>query len=134
MRKGKDMKRKLTPELHDSNMCFFFFFKQKTAYEIKECDWSSDVCSSDLGMRNRKQRLPLRFCRQLCASNCSGPLAVVPDGPAERPVPAKAHWYHPYWPQQYPSLRGVPRNPELDRKSTRLNSSHIPLSRMPSSA
>ena len=26
----------------------FFFFKQKTAYEIKECDWSSDVCSSDL--------------------------------------------------------------------------------------
>ena len=29
--------------------CFvFFFFKQKTAYEIKECDWSSDVCSSDL--------------------------------------------------------------------------------------
>ena len=27
---------------------FFFFFKQKTAYEIKECDWSSDVCSSDL--------------------------------------------------------------------------------------
>ena len=33
-------------------VCFdfvvFFFFKQKTAYEIKECDWSSDVCSSDL--------------------------------------------------------------------------------------
>ena len=27
----------------------FFFFKQKTAYEIYECDWSSDVCSSDLG-------------------------------------------------------------------------------------
>ena len=27
---------------------FIFFFKQKTAYEIKECDWSSDVCSSDL--------------------------------------------------------------------------------------
>src|ERR1051326_4290405 len=25
-----------------------FFFKQKTAYEIKECDWRSDVCSSDL--------------------------------------------------------------------------------------
>src|ERR1051326_7640548 len=27
---------------------FLFFFKQKTAYEIKESDWSSDVCSSDL--------------------------------------------------------------------------------------
>jgi len=26
----------------------FFFFKQKTAYEITGCDWSSDVCSSDL--------------------------------------------------------------------------------------
>ena len=26
----------------------FFFFKQKTAYEIVDCDWSSDVCSSDL--------------------------------------------------------------------------------------
>src|SRR5210317_980864 len=25
-----------------------FFFKQKTAYEISECDWSPDVCSSDL--------------------------------------------------------------------------------------
>ena len=28
--------------------CFFFFFKQKTAYEIVSRDWSSDVCSSDL--------------------------------------------------------------------------------------
>ena len=28
--------------------CCFFFFKQKTAYEIYQCDWSSDVCSSDL--------------------------------------------------------------------------------------
>src|SRR6056297_715332 len=27
---------------------FFFFFKQKTAYEILRSDWSSDVCSSDL--------------------------------------------------------------------------------------
>src|SRR5881397_4355701 len=27
----------------------FFFFKQKTAYEMAQCDWSSDVCSSDLG-------------------------------------------------------------------------------------
>src|SRR3546814_2062867 len=28
--------------------CFFFFFKQKTAYELRISDWSSDVCSSDL--------------------------------------------------------------------------------------
>src|SRR3546814_10603907 len=31
-------------------MCYFlFFFKQKTAYEMRISDWSSDVCSSDLG-------------------------------------------------------------------------------------
>src|SRR3546814_7386808 len=30
--------------------CFFFFFKQKTAYEVRISDWSSDVCSSDLRM------------------------------------------------------------------------------------
>src|SRR3546814_15860644 len=28
--------------------CGFFFFKQKTAYEMRISDWSSDVCSSDL--------------------------------------------------------------------------------------
>src|SRR3546814_15417691 len=29
-------------------MCVFFFFKQKTAYDMRISDWSSDVCSSDL--------------------------------------------------------------------------------------
>src|SRR3546814_9501960 len=36
--------------------CFvmvFFFFKQKTAYELRISDWSSDVCSSDLGHAQR---------------------------------------------------------------------------------
>src|SRR3546814_5985911 len=32
-------------------MDFFFFFKQKTEYEMRISDWSSDVCSSDLGKR-----------------------------------------------------------------------------------
>src|SRR3546814_3206024 len=32
--------------------CYFFFFKQKTAYEMRISDWSSDVCSSDLMMRD----------------------------------------------------------------------------------
>ena len=37
--------------------CFVvFFFKQKTAYEIKECDWSSDVCSSDLLIRDESRK------------------------------------------------------------------------------
>src|SRR3546814_9028618 len=38
----------------------FFFFKQKTAYEMRISDWSSDVCSSDLRLGDdgvtRKQR------------------------------------------------------------------------------
>ena len=41
---------------------FFFFFKQKTAYEIYQCDWSSDVCSSDLPREvPQKRRLALAF-------------------------------------------------------------------------
>src|SRR3546814_3153003 len=31
-----------------SSVLLFFFFKQKTAYEMRISDWSSDVCSSDL--------------------------------------------------------------------------------------
>src|SRR3546814_12199952 len=34
-------------------MWLFFFFKQKTAYEMRISDWSSDVCSSDLGGKLR---------------------------------------------------------------------------------
>src|SRR3546814_9840213 len=32
-------------------MLSFFFFKQKTAYELRISDWSSDVCSSDLAQQ-----------------------------------------------------------------------------------
>src|SRR3546814_12603478 len=31
--------------------CILFFFKQKTAYEMRISDWSSDVCSSDLSIQ-----------------------------------------------------------------------------------
>src|SRR3546814_2907618 len=34
--------------------CLFFFFKQKTAYEMRISDWSSDVCSSDLWKAERR--------------------------------------------------------------------------------
>src|SRR3546814_608657 len=36
----------------------FFFFKQKTAYEMRISDWSSDVCSSDLNMNGRRLYWP----------------------------------------------------------------------------
>src|SRR3546814_6624606 len=34
-------------------LLLFFFFKQKTAYEMRISDWSSDVCSSDLYVQQR---------------------------------------------------------------------------------
>src|SRR3546814_1821215 len=42
--------------------CRFFFCKQKTAYEMRFSDWSSDVCSSDLG-RPRIRPEPDLCCR-----------------------------------------------------------------------
>ena len=45
----KDLKRIDSWPQGKKAFCFiFFFFKQKTAYEIGTGDWSSDVCSSDL--------------------------------------------------------------------------------------
>src|SRR3546814_11548476 len=41
--------------LSDFTFLFFFFFKQKTAYEMRISDWSSDVCSSDLIVRPAQQ-------------------------------------------------------------------------------
>src|SRR3546814_10132037 len=40
---------------------FFCFFKQKTAYDMRISDWSSDVCSSDLSRRRRH----IMFARQI---------------------------------------------------------------------
>src|SRR3546814_7430709 len=37
---------------------FFFVFKQKTAYEMRISDWSSDLCSSDLPERRDVDRIP----------------------------------------------------------------------------
>src|SRR3546814_8808691 len=39
----------------------FFFFKQKTAYEMRISDWSSDVCSSDLHIGGRRQERDRRI-------------------------------------------------------------------------
>src|SRR3546814_17062166 len=39
----------------------FFFFKQKTAYEMRISDWSSDVCSSDLRPAFELADIPLRL-------------------------------------------------------------------------
>src|SRR3546814_5424046 len=44
---------------------YFFFFKQKTAYEMRISDWSSDVCSSDLPQRQGRLNRPLAFQAQV---------------------------------------------------------------------
>src|SRR3546814_5307945 len=42
---------------------YFFFFKQKTAYEVRISDWSSDVCSSDLRVEGARVPQPGRKAR-----------------------------------------------------------------------
>src|SRR3546814_693845 len=47
-------------------VCFVVFFKQKTAYEMRISDWSSDVCSSDLHLRF----LPVADCNMPMRAGC----------------------------------------------------------------
>src|SRR5216117_3615768 len=64
-------------------MYFFFFFKQKTAYEIRKGDWSSDVCSSDLSWspeRGRGRPPRPRSGDQLARPQPTGTEAVDGDG------------------------------------------------------
>src|SRR6056300_1909576 len=52
----------------------FFFFKQMTAYEISECDWSSDVCSSDFFFFKQKTAYEIFECdwrSDVCSSDRS---------------------------------------------------------------
>src|SRR3546814_2651048 len=51
---------------------FVFFFKQKTAYEMRISDWSSDVCSSDL--RDARPNRPQRACRESTHRPCLRPV------------------------------------------------------------
>src|ERR1043165_10162608 len=67
--------RMLGGTLHGvGSMCVFFFFKQKTAYEIRPRDWSSDVCSSDLAASPKNVETPI-----------SPPVVAAP----KRELPAK---------------------------------------------
>src|SRR3546814_6875805 len=45
--------------------CVFFFFSQKTAYEMRMSDWSSDVCSSDLRMFGTQPDIEAAACGEL---------------------------------------------------------------------
>src|SRR3546814_3007313 len=68
----------------------FFFFKQKTAYEMRISDWSSDVCSSDLlhlytVSRKIDWRIAVMIFEHL--GGCSGPQE---DGGPERGTQRKS--------------------------------------------
>src|SRR3546814_16241162 len=54
------------------SICFVFFFKQKTAYEMRISDWSSDVCSSDLWCDNHLAPEPWRRGIDRTAERSSG--------------------------------------------------------------
>src|SRR3546814_5201209 len=55
----------------------FFFFKQKTAYEMRISDWSSDVCSSDLVDYDADaDRYALSPEQALCMADPDGPVDV----------------------------------------------------------
>src|SRR3546814_19360029 len=60
----------------------FFFFKQKTAYEMRISDWSSDVCSSDLAALDAETRLLVRGERHLRVERT---MLVDPDAAAFEP-------------------------------------------------
>src|SRR3546814_1359996 len=129
-------------------MLYLFFFKQKTAYEMRISDWSSDVCSSDLRdqvavgqialLRRRVEQHEMLDARKLIAQS----LDDRQKGRVEEqhPVRGMVDDIHKLFVEQ-PRIDGMQHPahsggavPAQDRKSTRLNSSHYCAYRMPSSA
>src|SRR3546814_9453873 len=110
-----------------SYFCFFFFFKQKTAYEMRISDWSSDVCSSDL----------IIWSAATSAARCTSPPACAGAASRYRCCILWRCWRNS---GRVVSERRIdPQHQEFgelaldefaqalflrDRKSTRLNSSH----------
>src|SRR3546814_1625353 len=124
-----------------SSFCLFFFFKQKTAYEMRISDWSSDVCSSDLRERNKEydhdprphhpavHRAP---CRDQPDRHRRGPHR--PPRLRARAPPPPHHPHLPLGDASHQPHRLPLSDPCLDRNSTRLNSSQSCASRMPYSS
>src|SRR3546814_8550775 len=61
----------------------FFFFKQKTAYEMRISDWSSDVCSSDLGVEAVRASMGAIFTQKLVSARWDDSLAWLRAGPGQ---------------------------------------------------
>src|SRR3546814_10033833 len=102
----------------------FFFFKQKTAYEMRISDWSSDVCSSDLlvaallgqdGHEDAEQHAGVVRRRH---ARGAGAHHLARRSEKALYVDAARRCRH------HPEIRQHRVAPSEDRKSTRLNSSH----------
>src|SRR3546814_10393087 len=107
----------------------FFFFKQKTAYEMRISDWSSDVCSSDLALRDEDYPTLNEdsVFRLLVTGGSQGATilsSVVPEGLGLLPISLRRRLQvtQQCRVEDIDKVRAV--YAELDRKSTRLNSSH----------
>src|SRR3546814_2461648 len=95
--------------------CIFFFFKQKTAYEMRISDWSSDVCSSDLYTEKEPDALGLAtdgFVDPFHHATLQRPSYGVQSRLDYRALVVEGRDG-----QRVALVKG-------DRKSTRLNSSH----------
>src|SRR3546814_8769292 len=76
-------------------MLFVFFCKQKTAYETRISDWSSDVCSSDLGAgrrRSARAHLPVPSARRAVRRTAD---AADPRRSLDLPRPPAVRRAHP---------------------------------------
>src|SRR3546814_5082376 len=118
---------------------FVFFFKQKTAYEMRISDWSSDVCSSDLDLRpvcpygHASAPLAFRFRNEGLNAlrphqGHEHPLPTAMGGPIQGlnalPVLQQREGRCRRSPAPGEAVRFVEQCRGRDRKSTRLNSSH----------
>src|SRR3546814_1509211 len=72
------------------SMVVVFFFKQKTAYEMRISDWSSDVCSSDLKRKSKKRTTRLKSVnRRAYSQTHSGHLCGVENSERKKMTPEK---------------------------------------------
>src|SRR3546814_20204310 len=101
---------------------FVFFFKQKTAYEMRISDWSSDVCSSDLcstpsAPRSRSGRTRSRPTSRTRASSAR---CWLPSANCGRSRPHPAPTTPNEWPSSTPKSPPWPPSPPKEpRRGTR---------------
>src|SRR3546814_2602797 len=85
---------------------FFFFFKQKTAYDMRISDWSSDVCSSDLCLLHCQ---PAGACTDAVAVIVLPSITSVGCAAAMVPLLARVNAY-----SARNALRGSVAGPSID--------------------